>query len=102
MPMIHRLTHRRRSWLSSCSADDCLQTTILTKDDRLVGAHMMLWGVPFYLHLLPTPVTPQQLPASLTSDDTRLIRQGMTQVYNTRDDKNRQVKSHTLKFTYPK
>lgn len=49
-------------------------------------------GIPFYLSLLPTQVT---------WNDARLMQQGMKQLFHTRDDKGRDVKSHILTFTYP-
>lgn len=63
-----------------------------TRDERLVGSKFTLWGVPFYLNLLPTPVT---------WDTAHLMRQGMKYWFQTRDDKGRKVKSHLLTFTYP-
>ena len=58
---------------------------------------MVLWGIPFYLQLSPMPETPWD-----NRDRLRLMRRGMTQVYQTLDDEGRKVKSHVLKFTYPK
>jgi len=63
-----------------------------THNDRLVGGQFMLWGVPFYFSLLPTPIT---------WNTAYLLRQGMTYWFQTRDDKGRNVKSHLLTFTYP-
>ncbi|HEX5284126.1 MAG TPA: hypothetical protein VFW30_08400 [Bryocella sp.] len=78
-----------------------LQTTVMSKDERLVGAHFMLWGIPFYLNLLPTQVTRDNLSLVLPTNNVSFMRQGMKQVFSTRDDKNRDVKSHVLTFTYP-
>lgn len=78
-----------------------LQTTVMSKDERLVGAHFMLWGIPFYLNLLPTQVTKDNLSLVLPTNNASFMRQGMKQVFSTRDDKNRDVKSHVLTFTYP-
>jgi hypothetical protein len=62
--------------------------------NRLVGADFLLWGVPFYLNLLPT------LPPK-ANHDTHFMRRNVKQWYQTRDDKQRLVRSHLLTFTYP-
>jgi hypothetical protein len=70
-----------------------LHITAKSQNDRLVGAKFILWGVPFYLNLLPTQVM---------WDSATLMRHGMKYWFQTGDDKGRNVKSHVLTFTYPK
>lgn len=70
-----------------------LGVTAKSQNDRLVGGKFTLWGVPFYLSLLPTPVT---------WNSAALMRRGMKHWFQTRDDKGRNVKSHLVTFTYLK
>lgn len=70
-----------------------LNITAKSQNERLVGGKFLLWGVPFYLSLLPTQIT---------WDRAALMRHGMKHWFQTRDDKGRNVKSHLVTFTYPK
>jgi len=60
--------------------------------DRLAGAEFCLWGVPFFLNLLPTPFPMQ---------GANLLRHNIKHCFQTFDDKRRPVKSHVVKFFYP-
>jgi hypothetical protein len=73
--------------------DGWLHITAKSQNDRLVGAKFILWGMPFYLSLLP---------AQVTWNSAALMRHGMKHCFQTRDDKGRNVKSHLITFTYPK
>jgi hypothetical protein len=70
-----------------------LHITAKSQNDRLVGGKFTLWGVPFYLNLLPTQIR---------WNEADLMRHGMKHWFQTRDDKGRNVKSHLVTFTYPK
>src|ERR1019366_6977884 len=70
-----------------------LRVTAKSQNGRLVGGQFILWGVPFYLSLLPTPIT---------WEGAVLMRHGIKHWFQTRDDKGRNVKSHLVTFTYPK
>jgi len=69
-----------------------LRITAKSQNERLVGGKFMLWGVPFYLSLLPTQVT---------WDSATLMRHGMRHWFQTIDDRGLNVKSHLVTFTYP-
>ncbi len=74
-------------------AEGWLHITAKTDKNRLVGGKFILWGVPFYFNLLPTPIR---------WDGADLMRHGMKHWFQTRDDKGRNVRSHLVTFTYPK
>jgi hypothetical protein len=70
-----------------------LRVTAKSQNERLVGGQFTLWGFPFYLSLLPTPIT---------WGGADLMRHGIKYWFQTRDDKGRNVKSHLVTFAYPK
>src|ERR1017187_4370695 len=61
--------------------------------ERLAGAEFSLWGVPFFLNLLSTPYP---------MHGAKLLRHNIEYCFQTFDDKGRSVKSHLVKFTYPR
>lgn len=63
-----------------------------TRDGRLAAAEFKLWGLPFFLSLIPEPISWQ---------GGHLLRGEHRQWFTTWDRKNRQVKSHMVTFTYP-
>jgi hypothetical protein len=64
-----------------------------TNAQQLVGGHLWLWGIPFYISIYPEPIK--------GSDGSPLMRMNMTHWFQTWDDKRRQVKSHCITFKYP-
>jgi len=74
--------------------DDWLRITTKTRnvDERLVGATFHLWGFPFYLNLIPEPIS---------WAGANLMRHTITMWFQTLDHKGRNVKSHKVTFKYP-
>jgi hypothetical protein len=64
-------------------------------NDKLAGAKFILWGIPFFLNLVPEAI-------QLNHGQGHLLRGGMKHWFSTWDKKNRPVKSHLVTFTYPK
>jgi hypothetical protein len=65
-----------------------------TDGDRLVAGRFDLWGYPFVLSILPSPIT--------MTDGSLLMRHEIKQWFQTHDDKGRLVKSHLVTCIYPK
>ena len=61
-------------------------------NDKLVGGEFNLWGMHFYLSLIPEPIQ---------WEGANMMRGGMKHWFTTWDRKNRPVKSHLVTFTYP-
>jgi hypothetical protein len=72
-----------------------MNITTQSMNGKLAGAKFGLWGLPLFLNLLPEPI-------QLNHGKGHMLRGGLKQWFNTRDRKNRMVKSHLLTFTYPK
>jgi hypothetical protein len=72
--------------------DGWLRVSAKSQNEQLVGGKFILWGVPFYLSLLPTPVI---------WDDANLMRRGMKHWFQIADDKGRNVNSHLVTYRYP-
>jgi hypothetical protein len=72
-----------------------MSITTQSMNGKLAGAKFDLWGLPLFLNLVPEPI-------QLNHGQGHLLRGGMKCWFNTRDRKNREVKSHLLTFTYPK
>jgi hypothetical protein len=72
--------------------DGHIHVTTKDRDGRLAGAEFKLWGMPFFLSLVPEPVK---------WDGGRLMRGEHKQWFSTWDRKNRRVNSHLMTFTYP-
>jgi hypothetical protein len=64
----------------------------LADGEHLTGAEFTLWGLPFLLNLLPTPVP--------SLNGNHLMKQNIEHWFKTRDDKGRMVNSHLVKFVY--
>lgn len=73
--------------------DGAIHLETQTLNDRLIGGKFELWGIPFVLSLFPEEIK---------WEGRNLIRGELKQWFNTRDLKNREVKSHLVTFTYPK
>jgi hypothetical protein len=63
-----------------------------SRNDILAGAEFKLWGLPFFLSLVPQPIR---------WEGGRLMRGQHKQWFCTRDRKQRNVQSHLMTFTYP-
>lgn len=72
--------------------DGHIQVTTKSRDGRLGAADFKLWGLPFFLSLVPEPVR---------WEGGHLMRGEHKQWFNTWDRRNRRVKSHLVTFTYP-
>lgn len=72
-----------------------MNITTQSMNGKLAGAKFDLWGMPFFLNLMPEPI-------QLNHGQGHLLSGGTKCWFNTLDRKNREVKSHLLTFTYPK
>ncbi len=71
--------------------DGHIHVTTKSLNDRLGAAEFRLWGLPFFLNLVPQPIR---------WEGGNLMRGAMKQWFSTWDLKNRRVKSHLITFTY--
>ena len=65
-------------------ADGRITITTQTMNDKLAGAKFALWGMPFFLNLVPEPI-------QLNLGKGHLIGHGMKHWFSTRDRKGRIV-----------
>jgi hypothetical protein len=73
--------------------DGHIHVTTKGRNGRLGGAGFKLWGLPFFLSLVPEPIA---------WEGGDLMRGEMRQWFCTWDLKRRRVNSHLITFTYPK
>jgi hypothetical protein len=74
-------------------ADGRIHVTTKSRDGRLAAAEFRLWGLPFFLSLVPEPVR---------WEGGHMLRGEHKQWFSIRDARNRLVNSHLVTFTYPK
>jgi hypothetical protein len=72
--------------------DGHIHVTTKGRNGRLCGAEFKLWGLPFFLSLVPE---------TIGWKGGNLMRGEVKQWFRTYDMKNRPVKSHLMTFTYP-
>jgi hypothetical protein len=73
--------------------DGHIHITTKSRDGRLGAAEFTLWGLQFFLSLIPEPIR---------WEGGTLMRGEHKQWFNTWDRKKRRVNSHLMTFTYPK
>jgi hypothetical protein len=73
--------------------DGHIHITTKSRDGRLAAAEFRLWGLRFFLSLIPEPIR---------WEGGALMRGEHKQWFNTWDRKKRRVNSHLMTFTYPK
>ena len=72
-----------------------INITTQSMNDKLAGAKFELWGMPFFLNLVPEPI-------QVNHGKGHLLGRGMKHWFNTRDRKGRMVKSHLMTYRYDK
>jgi len=73
--------------------DEHIHLVTKSRNDILAAAEFKLWGLPFFLSLVPEPIR---------RGGGHLMRGQHKQWFCTRDRKQRPVQSHLMTFTYPK